>query len=157
MGRIYFLEKLFKTIHAIDFGAHDPFTVNNYVNNDPDKVLREARNIIYTEGFNKASYYKIEIVIKHLHYDHYSLILYVISSRLEADTLYIPGIPKEPSEIKEHLIYFLALYETVLEELSREKVLGSVLDKARNLTVLFKDDYVDINRDLKMHVKWPPK
>jgi len=152
-----FLEKLFKTIHVIDFGAHDPFIVNNYVNNDPDKVLREARNIICTEGFNKTSYHKIEIIITHLHYDHYSLIPYIISSHIEADNLYVPGIPKEPSEIKEHLIYFLAVYESVLEELSREKILRSVLDKARYLTILFKDDYIDINRDLKMYVKWPPK
>ena len=98
-------------------------------------------------------YGSIVCYITHLHYDHYSLLPFVLGGA-RIDELLLPGIPG-PREVAEKVLFLLASEVAVLR-LSGSAVLGKLAKGVRSTSVVYRGMVVDHGYGVKARILWPP-
>jgi len=104
----------------------------------------------------------LDLYITHFHYDHVSLLPFImrmpnISRKL--GKVYIPGIPLEPRELHDAILYFIALADIVLERIRKDELLTKLVEifGGKKLVPLYRGDWVSIDNNTGVRVVWPPR
>ena len=144
-----------RKIHIVDFGS-------NCFRRPPSEHLSEVlyQALCIIRGYNEN---EIDIIITHLHYDHYSLIPYVISLKDKVNAVYLPVIPKEPTEVREKVCFLLVLQAELLRTLTirfekSEAILEDLTRKAKKVYLVGRGNIIRIDRSRKLYIRvlWPP-
>ncbi|MFP3157042.1 MAG: hypothetical protein RXQ97_02395 [Caldivirga sp.] len=113
----------------------------------------------------------LDVILTHLHMDHYSLTPLIPHccllniSKVNAVNIYVPGIPRTPPEARNIVLRLLALHEIALKTIARSvsEALRPIIDLIKRAgirskpAVLYRGNKVNIGGGMHIRVVWPPK
>jgi len=141
-----------RELHIIDFGCKDPGkdsleAVNGFIN-----FYRSYERLVDN----------IDLYITHFHYDHFSLLPYILGSLQSGKfrNIYIPGIPLEPESLRRYVLNFLALAIAFMQirRIPKNEVLEKIAEKFKDkrLKPLYRGNQIPLGNNVKIRVVWPP-
>lgn len=141
-----------RELHIIDFGCKDPGkdsleAVNGFIN-----FYRSYERLVDN----------IDLYITHFHYDHFSLLPYILEGLQSGKfrNIYIPGIPLEPESLRRYVLKVIALAIAFMQirRIQKNEVLEKIAEKFKDkrLKPLYRGNQIPLGNNVKIRVVWPP-